>query len=725
MASQPEEAHNSPTPSEMDLPLPEPLVPSWSKISILGQTTMIMVLSPLFGSPIAVAEALRIRSHEFQQFVDYHRRSIEWVEYLPSRNNSADNENTPQRNHITIDASAIVPACDFLDFMGFKVHDPTLRRWIGKTVPWPPRIDLTGQDFSPLDHMGVEFVTPAEETAYSSYQGPAGNDHRPVLGFVDSRRPKADGNPDVRLSFIFLPEGTIVFGPGGDKKLVLTGRYSFCGSIIDIMNNNFQDFVLAKNETNAKLAELTLAAVNDKRPEALNIDQGTANPRNIFGTITQNGPIIENNYPDPFHRRPMFLPQGASREWVNPGLEYTWNHWPGYLFKIRLPRGYVLQGPNGNFITFDPSQHEKYDRFGYVHGLGGTYLIVPPIPISGPGLTFSTIDPLPLHVHFRFKLPENLVMIRNGEVLPRLSAKGVHEISMYEGFVDLYNANGCYDIFQMEDRRNILEDPIIDQDGEEVNDEDENIDENIDENTDEDSDEDSTHIEQAVQGLLHQQELLASEREEQRRRDAELAASARLRIRYAKDKARREALKEQREARREEAKIRQAKEKEEADAALAEYMGAAQGVRNLRSRRIAISDASRTPTSLPLSQATAPEPTSQTTMPENTGVESAQNASGTRTGKRGPKPMRGRPRKFRATVERTPAETTSLASGSTTAQSFLPTEEDSQEEETDTSETGSASGRNTTHLRGREQKPAGKQQDPSGDNLEEEVEEEE
>jgi hypothetical protein len=77
--------------------------------------------------------------------------------------------------------------------------------------------------------------------------------------------------------------------------------------------------------------------------------------------------------------------------------------------------------------------------------MGGTYLITPPRQLTKIPMNIK-IGELPDHVIFRFNIPKKMVMVRQGMVLPHCVETGVHEFSIKEGFLDLYNVHGRYDI---------------------------------------------------------------------------------------------------------------------------------------------------------------------------------------------------------------------------------------------------------------------------------------
>lgn len=511
MASQPERAYTCTISSRKDTSFLRSPHSEWSKIDTIGQTILLAELTAHFGSFQNTCVALKLRSNEVESFLLTHLQyqraheqgalvAAQWGRDQVISANEGDD--IPQQRPILVCASSITPACDFLDAMGYQCHIPAVRAWIRRTITWPPDIDVADLDTSTLDKSDVDFPTPRKQREYSRYTGSLGNDTRAVVALVGAWRPKEDGTPDTRISFIDVPNGTVVYGPHGARRLVSAGRYYVCWPTDSLLDNQYNDFVLARNafdnqedsciegnptnlkdhrSANADI-ESSLSSLGRRREGALGAlkyDQSpsmahstlhtdsSVNPKGIFSPGMPDAHGLTNTGRGPFH--PQDEAQGPSRKLANLQLQQTWDNWPGQLFQFRLPSGHTILDPKGNLLTFDPPQSERYDELGNPRGIGGTYFIVPPCEASD--LASFQLDDLPANVALRFKVLERLVIIRNGMVLPRFVEPGVHEWSTREGFLDLYNANGCYDVLQTEGGYSVLPDVVgnaIDQDARHV-----------------------------------------------------------------------------------------------------------------------------------------------------------------------------------------------------------------------------------------------------------------
>lgn len=500
MASPGEKAYTCSLPSRKDTSFLRFAHSEWSKIDIIGQTILLAELTAHFGSFQNTCAALKLRSNEVESFLLTHLQyqqaseqggliAAQWGrdQAIP-----ADyDDDIPQQRPVLVCASSITPACDFLSAMGYQYHIPAVRAWIRRTITWPPDIDVAGLDTSALDQSDVKFPTPRKQREYSRYTGSLGSDTRAVVALVGAWRPREDGTPDTRIAFIDVPNGTVVYGPLGARHLVGAGRYYVCWPTDSLSDNHYNDFVLARNASEGLedggtgtdptisneyhgndpyvgsiwpslgrgregVIEATNGDQNPSMAHATLHTDSSINPKGIFGTGIPDAHSLVIIDKAPFH--PHDEAQGPLRKLANPQLQGTWRSWPGELFQFRLPSGHTILDPMGNLLTFDPPQHERYDEVGNPHGIGGTYFVVPPLAISDP-ISFK-LDDLPADVALRFKVLERLVVIRNGLVLPRFLEPGVHEWTVREGFLDLYSANGCYDVLQTEGRYSILPDAV-------------------------------------------------------------------------------------------------------------------------------------------------------------------------------------------------------------------------------------------------------------------------
>ncbi|KAI0451563.1 hypothetical protein F5B21DRAFT_375979 [Xylaria acuta] len=594
MASQPERAYTCKLPSRKATSFLRLNSPDWSKIDIIGQTIIMAELAPRFGSFRNACAALNLQSNEADSFLSTHLQyqqasergrliAEQWGrdQAVPAD----DDADIPQQRPVLIGVSSIAPACNFLESLGFQEHVQAVRAWSRRHITWPPYIKLTDLDTSKLDQADISFPAPQKQRAYSRYIGSLGNDSRAMIGFVGAWRPKEDGSPDTRISFINVPDGSVAFGPRGSRELINPGRYSVCWRVGSLSDNEYNDFVLARNTSDGHEdgRNFDLHKGSKAGLETLNTDQGptmtdttlpadsTVNPKAIFGNHAPDPDNFEDRNPGPFHARDE--PQGPSRKLENSQLQQTWSSWPGQIFQFRLPRGYTILGPLGDILTFDPPQHERYDETGNPHGVGGTYFIVL-FQKTRRAISFK-MDELPANVSFRLKITESLVFIRNGMVLPRFVEPGVHEWSTQDGRLDFYNAHGYYDILQTEGRYNIL--PGFDSDQSANNEEYREHGLNVVGNP--------SPIGEAFKTLGPHREWLDRQEAKSKRLEQEIEERARLDARNAREKARRDILIEERESRQQALEVRETQDQARVDATVREDTAIAQSVKNRRGRR--------------------------------------------------------------------------------------------------------------------------------------------
>ncbi|RYC63826.1 hypothetical protein CHU98_g2376 [Xylaria longipes] len=594
MTSQPERAYTCKLPSRKGAPFIELNCPDWSKLDIIGQTIILAELTPRLGSFQNACAALSLQSNEVDSFVSTH------VEYQQASERGKliaekwgrdqavpadDDADIPQQRPVLVSVSSIVPACNFLEALGHQEHIQAVRAWSRRHITWPPYIDVTHLDTSKLNQADIDFPVPRKQEAYSRYTGSLGNDGRAMVGFVSAWQPKEDGIPDTRISFINVPDGSVAFGPRGSRELINPGRYSVCWRVGSLSDNEYNDFVLARNTSDGRenSNNFDLHEGLDAGLETLNTDEESAmadttlpenltvNPKAIFGPRMPDTYNREDGHVGPFH--PQHEPQGPSRELANPQLQQTWSNWSGQIFQFRLHRGYTILGPLGHILTFDPPQHERYDEMGNPHGVGGTYFIVP-FQKTSRGMSFK-MDELPANVPFRLKITEKLVLIRNGMVLPRFVEPGVHEWSTQEGRLDLYNERGCYDIPHTVGCYNIL--PEFDRDEqvhiEEHREHSQNVAGNL------------SPIGEAVKTLAPHRDWLNRQEAKSKRLERETKERARLDARNAREKARRDILIEERESRQQALEVQKAQEKARLNATGLEDTAVAQRVKNRGGRR--------------------------------------------------------------------------------------------------------------------------------------------
>ncbi|KAI1146684.1 hypothetical protein F4825DRAFT_472293 [Nemania diffusa] len=485
MASEGEKALTCKVPSRKDKPFLRFNLPDWSKIDIIGQTIILAELTPHFGSFQNTCTALSLQSNEVESFLETHlnyqraseQGSLTADQWGRDHVVPSDGEDIPQQRPILISASSIEPACEFLRFLGYQDQVQAVQAWVQRTIVWPPHIDVTGLDMTGLDQSDITFPTPREQKRYSRYTSSLGNDARAVVALAGAWQPK-DGAPDARIAFIDVPEGAMVYGPSGGRVLGDGGRYNVCWPTNSLSDNTYNDFVLARNTVDQRPDSIDIDNLNKMQcydgsdrsivyhPDIERYRGGlrdtTINPKGVFGMSMPDKHSIPNQ--GPFHKQDE--PQGPLGGSEDPELQKMWDTWYGQIFQFRLPHGYSILGPQGNILTFDHQKWERYDVFGNAHGVGGTYFIVS-TPSRNRPMTFKMSE-LPPDVYLRFKLTQPLVFIRNGMVLPRFVEPGVHEISVREGHLDLYNARGCYNILQTESSYNILPDVIQSSSPEEV-----------------------------------------------------------------------------------------------------------------------------------------------------------------------------------------------------------------------------------------------------------------
>ncbi|KAI0204879.1 hypothetical protein F4808DRAFT_313718 [Astrocystis sublimbata] len=448
--------------------------PDWSKIDIIGQTIILSVLTPCFGSFQRACEALKLQSNEIHSFVATHleyqkaskRGKLIAEQWGRDRAVPADDDaDIPQQRPVLVHLSSIAPACAFLEALGHVDMIPAVQASGRQHIIWPPYIDIdvTGLDTSRLDQSDVTFPAPLKERALAVCGSRLNDDSRIVAEVIAALEPKEDGSPDAQISFFRVRTRSVAFGPGGSRKLVEPGNYYLFWEVGSVpKKGHHKDFVLANtalDQPQGISSQLTLssrplgspAQDADVPPERwalkANRVQGqepVVNPKAIFGRDVKAHGLDHAG-------TGLLLPEVGP---LNPGNNgrlindlQAGSGCPDQFFQFRLPRGYTMLGPRGHRITFDRPDFVRYDVLGTPRGLGGTYLIT-----SSPRFeTRSQIEELPPHIPFRLGATQQMVLICNGYVLPGLVDSGVHEWSTRDGKLDLWyqNRRGRFEIEQL------------------------------------------------------------------------------------------------------------------------------------------------------------------------------------------------------------------------------------------------------------------------------------
>ncbi|KAI3332231.1 hypothetical protein HD806DRAFT_529994 [Xylariaceae sp. AK1471] len=625
MASLPERACTCKLPLRKDTSFLRFICPDWSNVDIIGQTILLKELAARFGSFQKACVALKLQDNEVESFL------LTYLEYQQAAERGrivaeqwgrdlavpADyDEDIPQQRPLLVCATSIAPACDFLEALGYQDHVPAVQAWKRRIITWPPYIDVT--DFDALKLSQAHFPFPTfptiqQQPTRSKYAGSLDNDTRALVAFVGAWQPKVDETPDIRLSFIDLPDGSVAYGPRGPRQLYGAGRYYVCWSTDNLFEKQYSDLVLARNnfgsqedgnnrfgpsglggskDTNTRDTLKPLGPEEGWDPELEALETGerllvthtalpgdlTVDPKDVFGKGLPDAYDPENKLEGSFH--PEDEPQGPLRKVANPELQQPWSSWPGQIFQFRLPRGYTIIGPLGHLHTFDLPQYETHDEMGNPRGIGGTYHIVPPQRMSRP-MSFKMED-LPDRVAFRLKIQERMTIVRNGMVLPRFVEPGAHEWSTREGFLDFYSAHGCYDVLQAEGRYNDLSEFTITfltkgtyQAGGHTQPADHSEKRRVN----------LSPIEEAQEILAPHRDWLDRQEAEEKRLEREIEERAKLDAKIARDKTRQDILKEQRKSRKRALEIREAQEKASVDAIVQEDTGVSQDAPKRRVRR--------------------------------------------------------------------------------------------------------------------------------------------
>jgi hypothetical protein len=487
MASPPEKAHTAKLPRRKAGPFLRFAFPDWSKLDVFGQTIILKELTDSLGSFQKACIALKVLPNEAGCFVETYLeqrqaydlgRTIaqQWGRDLAVL--SSDDDDIPQQRTVLILASSIAPACSFLDFMGHKAYVPSVQTWVNRIVTWPPKIDVTDLTTLHLNPSDYDFSLPQtlpdpldsvdsrKQSALTEYECALENDHQPILGLLGRSQPRDDGTPDLHLSFIHVPKGSLAYGPHGMRLLDCPGRYYMFQPADKLVNEAYQYFLLAvkKNNgvhwnantdmltyhpkhrgsasNNSNIKKLSSSEIPDGLLRDMAVDHKAIFDRRLLS------PPTEFEYGDKIRvgNHTGDEPQEPEREIAYQELSQLWKDWPGLIFQFRLPPKYTIIGPRGDSLTFDPCQYHTYDETGKPHGTGGTYHILPPQQHAGE--VYIKLAELPSKVAFRLRIPEKAVILRNDLVLPRFVKPGVHEWSTREGCLDFYSTDRCYQVFR-------------------------------------------------------------------------------------------------------------------------------------------------------------------------------------------------------------------------------------------------------------------------------------
>ncbi|CAJ2514137.1 Uu.00g022560.m01.CDS01 [Anthostomella pinea] len=175
---------------------------------------------------------------------------------------------------------------------------------------------------------------------------------------------------------------------------------------------------------------------NDQPP-----DEATADPRDIFPNPYELEELREPATA-PFHqdgepRGPLEL--GPVKQLVDLKLNAH-----GALYQFRFPRGYLVESPSGYIMNFDTDHMEPADGPSQP-GMGGQYTFVPPrILVEAPDFKWYPMDDFTM---LRMFVGEDMVILRDGVVLPHFMDFGFHQLSRGHDGIDVYGENGRYHVF--------------------------------------------------------------------------------------------------------------------------------------------------------------------------------------------------------------------------------------------------------------------------------------
>lgn len=239
-------------------------MPDWAKIDIVGQTILLAELTPHFGSFQNTCRALKLQSNEVKSFF------LTYLQYQQDCNEGnliaeqwgrdqavlpAEGRDIPQQRPLLVTPSMIAPACDFLNTLGYYDCIEAVQSWVRRVIIWPPHIDVSGTDLSRLDQTDITFPQSRGERQLSRYKSFLGNDNRAVVGLYGAWKPRENGTPVARVSYIDVPPDSVAYGPGGFRNLAVAGRYYICWPTKSLFHHEYNDLVLATNIPGTRYAE--------------------------------------------------------------------------------------------------------------------------------------------------------------------------------------------------------------------------------------------------------------------------------------------------------------------------------------------------------------------------------------------------------------------------------------------------------------------------------------
>ncbi|KAI1268929.1 hypothetical protein F5Y18DRAFT_423160 [Xylariaceae sp. FL1019] len=181
-------------------------------------------------------------------------------------------------------------------------------------------------------------------------------------------------------------------------------------------------------------------------------------PDSTWPWIRRGGPLSNEDAPEG-------PPIKATRHKRLPGA------YPEAFFQFRMPPEYFILDQKQNIMTLDPEEvdNEQVTKYGYerLRGQGGIYTIVSSQDDNqnhmelGQRLKLFT---LPEHVFFRWNIPksrvaEDMVMIRNGNLVTPPLESGVHELRINGGLIDVHNEAGRYKLLEAPVIREVVHKP--------------------------------------------------------------------------------------------------------------------------------------------------------------------------------------------------------------------------------------------------------------------------
>ncbi|KAI1821072.1 hypothetical protein F4861DRAFT_542278 [Xylaria intraflava] len=368
--------------------------PTWSMVDIIGRNVIMSELTTRSGSFQYACGILGLSQHEALMFLRIycedraaHAARVVARDTLGQRNVVVPEtgENLAAPRFVYIPEASIALACEFLEAVGCDDYVDTVWQWADT------KHKLATDCY--FDGRASQFASQRTE-------------HRPT------QKPKSPSTDEYSgITRQRHPSNT--YGPRG-AKLMLAGRYHVCWPVDINSNDEYNDFVIARNSARlGSASEHQLESLGSMIYHGSNAANGSAQR---VQSVYQNPFLAEN------------APQGASRRLELRSLQNVLSNWDGEVAQFRLPPGYTLLGPQGKLSTFEPGEFQVYDGNGTPGRVGGTYRVV--LPRAFNDHMMYEMEDLPDNVAFRFKANEKLVVIRNGNILPRF------EQAAYPGVLD-------------------------------------------------------------------------------------------------------------------------------------------------------------------------------------------------------------------------------------------------------------------------------------------------